>query len=151
MLRLIAIPRRTRGKQPHQQMPVGFRSRSAGDALDLCCCSNNSQGFCEACCDATKSQTSVCGNEKVSQMPSGGWSYFDSRPTAHPSASDTDGQHIWPDCLWLKLHPSIIFFLIYSQSCFDKTDGVLCGANNATFDNTRRSAVCGGIFGSLSP
>lgn len=104
-------------------MPVGFKSRSAVDTLDLCCCSNNSQGFCEACCDATKSQTSVCSNEKVSQMPSGGWSYFDSRPTAHPLASDTDGQHIWPDCLWLKLHPSIIF-LIYSQSCFDKTDGV---------------------------
>lgn len=88
-----------------------------------------------------RSQTSVCGNEKVSQMPSGGWSHFDSRPITHPQASDADGQHIWPDCLWLKLHPSIIFFNIFTES-FDKTDGVLCGANNATFYNARRSAVC---------
>lgn len=30
-------------------------------------------------------QTNVCG-DKVSQLPSGGWSYFDTRPVAHPHA-----------------------------------------------------------------
>lgn len=45
------------------------------------------------------SQMGICGEEKVSQTPSGGWSDFDWANHATPSASHADGQHLWPDCL----------------------------------------------------
>lgn len=71
------------------------------------------------------SQTSVCGDEKVSQMPSGGWSDFDTRPMtqSHPphtqmgniSSQTASGQTTSFDFSF--------YFLIFLEGCLTKQMG----------------------------
>lgn len=87
------------------------------------------------------SQTGVCGDEKVSQTPSGGWSDFDTRPITQPHPPHTQMGNISGQIASGQTTSFNNIFNIF-RGLFNKTDGVFCGANNATFDNVRRSAVC---------
>lgn len=95
------------------------------------------------------SKTGVCGVEKVSQTPSGGWSDFDTEPItqAHLSHTQMDTNFVQ-----IASSQTMSFNNIFNifRGLFNKTAGVHCGANNATFDRVGRSGACGGIFRSLS-
>lgn len=52
-----------------------------------------------------------------------------------PPVSHADGQHLWPDYIFTN---NVKIF----RGLFNKTAGLFCWANNATFDNARRSAAC---------
>lgn len=87
------------------------------------------------------SQTGVCGDEKVSQTPSGGWSGFDTRPVTQPHPPHTQMGNIYGQIASGQTTSFNNIFNIF-RGLFNKTDGVFCGANNAAFDNARRSAAC---------
>lgn len=126
-----------------------LQSCSARVAQDLCRCGNNSQVFCCGC--ETTRVLDECLLWREGQ-PDALWRVvilWHSANNAPSSASQADGQNIWPDCLWLKLHPSIIF-LLYLQGCLTKQMGCSVEQNNATFYNARRSVVFWDIFRSLS-
>lgn len=94
------------------------------------------------------SQTGVCGDDKVSQTPSGGWSDFDTRPITQPRQPHTQMGNISGQIASGRTTSFNNIFNIF-RGLFNKTDGVFFGANNDAFDNARRSAACWGIFRSL--
>lgn len=89
--------------QKHQDTPVKFRlisvafelkrantqSRPAGAAPDLCDVATAAGFSARPAVTHPATQTNVCG-DKVSQLPSGGWSYFDTRPVARPCPPQMD-------------------------------------------------------------
>lgn len=87
------------------------------------------------------SQTGVHGDEKVSQTPSGGRSDFDTRPITQPHSSHTQMGNISVQIASGQTTSLNNIFNVF-RGLLNKTDGVFCGANNAAFDNARRSAVC---------
>lgn len=83
-------------------------------------------------------QTGVCVDEKVSQTPSGGRSDFDTRPITRPHPPHTQMGNISGQIASGQTTSFNIIFNIF-RGLLNKTAGVFCGANNAAFDNARRS------------
>lgn len=95
------------------------------------------------------SQASVCGDEKVSQTPSGGRSGFDSKPITQPYPSHTQMGNISGQIASGQTTSFNFIFNIF-RGLLNKTDGVFCGANNTEFHNVTRSVACLDILRSLS-
>lgn len=91
------------------------------------------------------SQTGVCGDEKVSQTPSGGWSVFDTQPVTQPHSPHTQMDNISGQIAsgqTIAFNNVFFYLLIYSEACSTKQLDCSVEKNNATFDHMRRTAAC---------
>lgn len=92
---------------------VGIKGSLEKRGWDLCRCSNN-RAFFLGCYHTTRlMREGAWSKVKVSQMPSGGWSDFDSQPITF--ALHADVQHLGPDCFWIAFSDT---FLTHAEGCW---------------------------------